>query len=130
MRISNSIRRALAAALAVLMLLPMAVSADGTAFSDVPEDHPFYAAVMDCAAKGITSGYADGTFKPANSVTKAQFCVMLSRAFSVGNFTLNIHTADNMTILSVTMCSLVLIHKVHIDGIIRNLTIILCMQVQ
>lgn len=84
MRIPNSIRRALAAALAVLTLLPMAVSADGTAFSDVPEDHPFYAAVMDCAAKGITSGYADGTFKSANSVTKAQFCVMLARAFYPG----------------------------------------------
>ena len=84
MRVSNSIRRALAAALAVLMLLPMAVSADGAAFSDVPEDHPFYAAVMDCAAKGITSGYADGTFKPTNSVTKAQFCVMLARAFYPG----------------------------------------------
>ena len=36
---------------------------------------------MDCAAKGITSGYADGTFRPTNSVTCAQFCVMLSRAF-------------------------------------------------
>ena len=50
-------------------------------FTDVPENHTFYAAVMDCAAKGIASGYDDGTFKPANSVTKAQFCVMLARAF-------------------------------------------------
>lgn len=53
-------------------------------FVDVPEDHTFYAAVMDCAAKGITSGYADETFKPVSPVTKAQFCVMLSRAFYPG----------------------------------------------
>lgn len=53
----------------------------GVSFLDVPENHTFYAAVMDCAAKGITSGYADGTFKPTASVTKAQFSVMLSRAF-------------------------------------------------
>ena len=52
-----------------------------TGFSDVPSTHGFYTAIMDCAAKGITSGYADGTFRPTNSVTKAQFSVMLSRAF-------------------------------------------------
>lgn len=52
-----------------------------TGFSDVPRTHGFYTAIMDCAAKGITSGYADGTFRPTNPVTRAQFCVMLSRAF-------------------------------------------------
>lgn len=52
-----------------------------TGFADVPRTHGFYTAIMDCAAKGITSGYADGTFRPTNSVTKAQFSVMLSRAF-------------------------------------------------
>jgi len=50
-------------------------------FSDVPADHTFYSGIMDCAGKGITSGYDDGTFRPANPVTRAQFCVMLSRAF-------------------------------------------------
>lgn len=53
-------------------------------FEDIPEDHAFYSAIMDCAAKGITSGYSDGTFRPTNSVTKAQFAVMLSRAFYAG----------------------------------------------
>lgn len=57
------------------------MTADVLTFSDVLEDHGFYTAIMDCAAKGITSGYADGTFRPTNSVTRAQFCVMLSRAF-------------------------------------------------
>lgn len=57
------------------------MTADVLTFSDVPEDHGFYTAIMDCAAKGITSGYADGTFRPTNSVTRAQFSVMLSRAF-------------------------------------------------
>lgn len=50
-------------------------------FEDVPEEHSFYAAIMDCADKGITAGYADGTFRPTNQVTRAQFCVMLARAF-------------------------------------------------
>ena len=68
-------------ALALCAGLAVPALAAEAGFSDVPETHTFYAAVMDCAAKGITSGYADGTFKPANSVTRAQFCVMLSRAF-------------------------------------------------
>ena len=72
----------LALALCAGLAVP-ALAAEG-GFTDVPETHTFYAAVMDCAAKGITSGYADGTFKPANSVTRAQFCVMLSRAFYPG----------------------------------------------
>ncbi len=72
----------LALALCAGLAVP-ALAAEG-GFSDVPETHTFYAAVMDCAAKGITSGYSDGTFKPANSVTRAQFCVMLSRAFYPG----------------------------------------------
>ena len=71
-------------ALALCAGLAVPALAAEAGFSDVPETHTFYAAVMDCAAKGITSGYADGTFKPANSVTKAQFCVMLSRAFYPG----------------------------------------------
>ena len=51
------------------------------AFKDVPTTHGFYTAIMDCANKGITSGYSDGTFRPTNTVTRAQFCVMLARAF-------------------------------------------------
>jgi len=55
--------------------------AAGAGFSDVPSSHTFYSGIMDCAGKGITSGYDGGTFRPANPVTRAQFCVMLSRAF-------------------------------------------------
>ena len=61
--------------------LPPEEELPAVSFTDVPEDHTFYTAIMDCAAKGITSGYADGTFRPTNSVTRVQFCVMLSRAF-------------------------------------------------
>lgn len=50
-------------------------------FSDVPEDHTFYKGIIYCAGKGIVNGYADGTFRPANTVTKNHFCAMLARAF-------------------------------------------------
>lgn len=54
-------------------------------FSDVPSNHTFHDAIASCANQGITSGYADGTFKPGNTVTNAQFIVMLSRAFCSDN---------------------------------------------
>lgn len=67
--------------LALALCAGLSVPALAAEFSDVPGTHTFHDAIMDCSAKGITSGYADGTFRPANNVTRAQFCVMLSRAF-------------------------------------------------
>lgn len=55
--------------------------ADTVSFSDVPTNHTFHDAIMYCAEKGIVGGYSDGTFRPANTVTRANFAVMLSRAF-------------------------------------------------
>lgn len=75
----------LAAALALCLCVP-ALAAD---FSDVPPSHTFYSAVMDCAGKGIVGGYNDGTFRPANTVTRSNFSVMLSRAFYAADVATN-----------------------------------------
>lgn len=56
--------------------MPLVVS-----FSDVPTTHTFYSGITYCAGKGIVGGYPDGTFRPANTVTKNHFCAMLARAF-------------------------------------------------
>lgn len=74
-------KKILSLLLALALCAGLAVPALAAEFTDVPASHTFHDAIMDCAAKGITSGYADGTFRPGNSVTRAQFCVMLSRAF-------------------------------------------------
>ena len=44
-------------------------------------------------------------------------------------FSLDSHSGNNVAIFSVTMCRLILIHEVHINGIIWNLTVKLCMKV-
>ncbi len=67
--------------LALALCLGLTVPAAAADFPDVPADHYARAAIADCAGKGIVSGYDDGTFKPGNPVTNAQFAVMLSRAF-------------------------------------------------
>jgi|GEM_PF-828716 len=53
-------------------------------FRDVPQRHTFYASVYCLACRGIISGYADGTFKPDNLVTRGQLAKIVSNA---ANFT-------------------------------------------
>ena len=50
-------------------------------FSDVSSTHTFHDAIIWCANQSIVGGYTDGTFKPANTVSRSNFVVMLSRAF-------------------------------------------------
>jgi len=49
-------------------------------FSDVPLDSPFYAQVQCLICKGIISGYADGTFRPGNDVTRGQLSKLVSNS--------------------------------------------------
>ena len=47
---------------------------------------------------------------------------------SDNNFSFDSHSCNNMTIFTTAMSRLVFIHKIHINGIIRNLLIKLCMK--
>ena len=74
-------KRILSLVLALILCASLAVPALAADFSDVPPSHNFYPAVADCSSKGIAGGYPDGTFRPSATVTRSNFCVMLSRAF-------------------------------------------------
>lgn len=50
-------------------------------YSDVPYDHPYYQYIDSIAANNITTGYTDGTYRPENPVTRAQFSAFLARIF-------------------------------------------------
>jgi hypothetical protein len=49
-------------------------------FSDVPQGSTFYAFIRCLACRGIINGYADGTFKPNNNVTRGQLSKIVSNA--------------------------------------------------
>jgi hypothetical protein len=51
----------------------------GPAFTDVSGDHPFAAAIRWMASSGISTGYADGTFRPAATVTRRAVVQFLHR---------------------------------------------------
>ena len=49
-------------------------------FSDVPPDNVFYSNIRCLACRGIISGYADGTFRPNNEITRSQIAKIVSNA--------------------------------------------------
>jgi hypothetical protein len=55
-------------------------ASSGQSFSDVPADHPFFEFVQAAHAKGLISGYADGTFRPYNNVTRGQVAKIMVQA--------------------------------------------------
>lgn len=77
-------KRAISFLAAFVLCLGLMTPVSAEEFSDVPAGYIFYDAILDCAGKGIVGGYSDNTFRPAESVTRAQFCVMLVRAFYPG----------------------------------------------
>ena len=69
--------------LTVVLLLgtSAAASAASTGFSDIPAGYWAGEAIRNVAGKNIVSGYQDGTFRPGQKVSNAQFAVLLARAF-------------------------------------------------
>jgi len=49
-------------------------------FTDVPTTLTFYEFIRCLACRGFISGYADGTFRPENNITRGQISKMVSNA--------------------------------------------------
>ena len=60
-----------------------ALVADAAPYKDVPANHTFAGYIAYCQKTGIISGYADGTFKPANTLTGYAFMKMLLGALGL-----------------------------------------------
>lgn len=86
----NTTKKILCLALSLMMLvssMAMTVaSAEGTSkkLSDVNSDQVYYDAVNTLNVMGIINGYEDGTFKPEQNVTRAEFTAMLMRSLKLG----------------------------------------------
>jgi len=65
---------------ALVLALGGTAVAWGQSFSDIREDDWFMTPVEELFAAGIVQGYADGTFHPYDTVTRAQFAAMMDRA--------------------------------------------------
>ncbi len=55
-------------------------------FSDVPRSHPFYTEISWLAETGITTGYADGTYRPSGPVNRDAMAAFLYRFDHAGSY--------------------------------------------
>lgn len=79
-----------AADLAVTTTKPAVVEG----FKDMNNSHWAYDAVLYAQAQGIVSGYPDGTFKPNNEVSEAEFLAMLVRSMDVNGDVKPVNSGD------------------------------------
>jgi hypothetical protein len=88
MLIRTTIKRAAAVALSTVLLFSITTvkrthafvmnnEACSSGFLDVASSHSACQAIKLLAGKGVLNGYGDGTFRPSNPVTRAEFSKML-----------------------------------------------------
>ena len=65
---------------ATAQLIPI-LPAAAVRFSDVQQGYWAQRCIEDLARRGFVSGYSDGSFRPSAPVTRAEFAVMIERAF-------------------------------------------------
>ncbi len=71
----------LLAAAILLSVAALPVSAADQNFNDVPDTHWAYSYIQSAAADGVMNGTGEGNFSPSKTLTRAEFIVMMMRAF-------------------------------------------------
>lgn len=91
----RSLLRAIGSAL--LLALPAVGFAAQQSFTDVPANHPSFAAAEYLKAQGVLQGYEDGTFRPDATVNRAELMkVIVLQRISLADIT----TADGKDVFS------------------------------
>ena len=52
-------------------------------FSDLPANHWAYSTIIEMVDRGILSGYPDGTFRPNNTISRAEFATIMVKALEL-----------------------------------------------
>ena len=72
-------RKIISTLLVIVFVFAMVPGVFAVEFSDVANNKWYSAPISYCKDQGLVSGYSDGTFKPNNNITRAEFCVMLNK---------------------------------------------------
>ncbi|WP_264988921.1 S-layer homology domain-containing protein [Lysinibacillus piscis] len=67
----------------VFLTLCIGEQASAASFRDVPEDHFAYDAITWAERYDIINGYADGTFRPSDTITEQQFAKLLANFYEL-----------------------------------------------
>ncbi len=81
------LKKIISISLIITMVLSFAFVVSAEGFSDVDEAKYSWAVtqINDMAEKGIINGYPDGTFQPANGITKIEAMLLISRILGINN---------------------------------------------
>jgi hypothetical protein len=86
----KNLKKVLALVLVIAMVMGFAVSASATEFSDADQVAEQNATAVEVlSALNIINGFPDGTYRPTESVTRAQVAKMIAVAFNNGDESLN-----------------------------------------
>lgn len=64
------------------LLLGLFFSQAVFAFTDLDDNNPNTALIMEFYDRGLTKGYPDGSFRPEGTITRAEFLTFVNRTFS------------------------------------------------
>lgn len=84
---TRPVRRVVVTALVSVMALIATANPAAAAFSDVGPNHPFRTEITWAVNNGIVNGYADGTFRGTNQVTRQAAAAFLYRFAAVPTYT-------------------------------------------
>ncbi len=81
----RNLKKVLALVVAVAMIASMGLVASAASYSDVASNASYADAVNLLSNLGIITGYEDGSFKPANTVTRAEAATMIVRMLGLAD---------------------------------------------
>lgn len=92
-----NLTRAEAATIFYNLLVDKSMGSSKTDFTDVKGNEWYATAVETLASRGILGGYEDGSFRPSNNITRAEFAAIASRFddLSTGTVTFKDVTPDH-----------------------------------
>lgn len=76
-------KKLLALSLALIMMVAFSVNGFSATFVDVADNSPYKEAISSMVSLGLLVGYEDGSFRPNDTITRAEFAAVITRTLGM-----------------------------------------------
>ena len=76
------------------MMVAFSVNGFSATFVDVPDNSPYKEAISSMVSLGLLVGYEDGSFRPNDTITRAEFAAVITRALGMESIAASASSAD------------------------------------
>ena len=76
-------KKLLALSLALIMMVAFSVNGFSATFVDVPDNSPYKEAISSMVSLGLLVAHEDGSFRPNDTITRAEFAAVITRALGM-----------------------------------------------